>query len=158
MNLKKLIFVSTWPQHGPIWAPQMVPSWDQNAAKIGPDGLWGSMGRPWTPMGPLRTDFGSILGRFWTDFAPILDRFFILILVGSSSTAGFFLCPAHLVVVCRGTAARLSPSHLMLFTAARPDPCLIDSFIEGLTDSFIVLATNHVKLTLFKPRGRRQRR
>ena len=135
--------------------------WSQVGTKMLPKSVPTAYGAPWGAHGPLWALSEPILDRFWVDFGPILGRFwidFILILIGSSSTAGFFLCPARLVVVCRGTAARLSPSHLMLFTAARPDPCLIDSFIEGLTDSFIVLATNHVKLTLFEPRGRRQRR
>ena len=82
-------FWSTWPQHGPIWAPKMAPSWDQNGTKIGPKRVSEAMSVPGPIFDRFWTVLGSILGRFWDVFWSILGRFLVDFWVG-------FVCLASL--------------------------------------------------------------
>ena len=69
MNLRKSIFWSTWPQHGPILVPKMAPSWVQSGVKIGPKSIKNRPGADLAPEAvfdptwtPLWTQLGAILG------------------------------------------------------------------------------------------------
>ena len=56
----------TWPDFGSQDGPKLVPKWGQNRPQNGLESEVGS-----------RTDFGTILGRFWDQFGLILGRFLI---------------------------------------------------------------------------------
>ena len=68
------MFGPTWPQHGPILAPKMAPSWLQNGVKTGPKTVSEARSAPEPILGRFWDDFWSILGRCLVDSGAISGR------------------------------------------------------------------------------------